>query len=190
VKYQVFYDKRPLRERAGQPMLGVTHVFVREVEADSLGHVFTQMQGEVWSPNGEARMLIEYLGLSHTSMSVDDIAVDEYGVVSQCMSYGWQEIPVNNMATCRFIEAKSKSIDAEGKVFDFGAWFAGKPLAPNQWQRIGEIAEFLDLSLAMEWSDYNNIPDFLRVGEGVEFVLDAVYGMFIHPFPAPHEVYI
>ena len=31
------------------------------------------MQGENWSPNGEARNLIGSLGLSHTSMSVGDI---------------------------------------------------------------------------------------------------------------------
>jgi hypothetical protein len=37
---------------------------------DELFHVF---QGEVWSPNGEARDLIEKSGATHTSMSVGDI---------------------------------------------------------------------------------------------------------------------
>lgn len=31
------------------------------------------MQGENWSPNGEARSLIEEKGLIHTSMSMGDI---------------------------------------------------------------------------------------------------------------------
>jgi hypothetical protein len=38
------------------------------------------MQGEVWSPNGEARGLIEAKGLLHTSMSVGDVVVGPDGV--------------------------------------------------------------------------------------------------------------
>lgn len=34
------------------------------------------MQGENWSPNGEAKELIRPLGLKHTSMSVGDIISD------------------------------------------------------------------------------------------------------------------
>lgn len=37
------------------------------------------MQGEIWSPNGEANELIRSKGLFHTSMSVGDCAVDETG---------------------------------------------------------------------------------------------------------------
>lgn len=40
-----------------------------------LEEIFRHMQGEVWSPNGEARVLIESKGLAHTSMSVGDIVV-------------------------------------------------------------------------------------------------------------------
>ena len=47
-------------------------VLVKVVDANSLPMVFSMMQGEVWSPHGEARPLIELLGLSHTSMTVDD----------------------------------------------------------------------------------------------------------------------
>lgn len=36
------------------------------------------MQGENWSPNGEARDLIRSLGLHHTSMSVGDVLVVNY----------------------------------------------------------------------------------------------------------------
>lgn len=51
-----------------------THVFLREVEANDLEDCFVKSQGEVWSPNGEARSLILGKGLRHTSMSVGDVA--------------------------------------------------------------------------------------------------------------------
>ena len=56
--------------------LDLSHVFLRYVEAESMEKVFGMMQGEVWSPNGEARSRIEALGLSHTSMSVGDVVAD------------------------------------------------------------------------------------------------------------------
>lgn len=53
-----------------------THVHLRNIEAKDLEDVFYQQQGEVWSPNGEARDLIRGKGLRHTSMSVGDVVVD------------------------------------------------------------------------------------------------------------------
>lgn len=50
-----------------------THVLLREIEAGGLEDAFRIQQGEIWSPNGEARPLIEEKGLRHTSMSVGDI---------------------------------------------------------------------------------------------------------------------
>ena len=50
-----------------------THVMVREFEAEGLMSAYAEMQGEVWSPNGEVHGLIESLGLGHTSMSVGDV---------------------------------------------------------------------------------------------------------------------
>jgi len=46
---------------------------VRNLEANSLEEVYSEMQGENWSPHGEQREYIKSLGLSHTSMSVGDI---------------------------------------------------------------------------------------------------------------------
>jgi len=57
--------------------LDTTHIFLREIEADTPAHAFHLMQGENWSPNGEARGLIERKGLQHTSMSTGDIIVDQ-----------------------------------------------------------------------------------------------------------------
>lgn len=50
------------------------------------------MQGEVWSPNGEARPLIRRAGLHHTSMSVGDIARDQDGVYWLCETSGWRAL--------------------------------------------------------------------------------------------------
>jgi hypothetical protein len=51
-------------------------VYLMAVQADDMEEVFRFMQGEVWSPHGEAREIIKTLGLSHTSMSVGDIIFD------------------------------------------------------------------------------------------------------------------
>jgi len=49
---------------------------VMMVSAKDKEEVFNLMQGEVWSPNGEAIEHILSLGLSHTSMMVGDRIYD------------------------------------------------------------------------------------------------------------------
>jgi hypothetical protein len=69
-----------LREHGPMPnpsALDATHVFLKAQAAEDLDDLFVKMQGECWSPNGEAYSLIERKGLQHTSMSVGDIAVDQ-----------------------------------------------------------------------------------------------------------------
>ena len=59
--------------------LGKTHIHLKDLQVGpddldgQLEWVFRHMQGEVWSPNGEARPLIAGKGLTHTSMSVGDV---------------------------------------------------------------------------------------------------------------------
>lgn len=55
--------------------LARTHVMVGRVKSENKEEIFGWMQGVNWSPNGEARTMIEELGLRHTSMSVGDIVV-------------------------------------------------------------------------------------------------------------------
>jgi len=50
-----------------------THIPLGSVQGTNLERIFYIMQGENWSPNGEARNLIRKKGLKHTSMSVGDI---------------------------------------------------------------------------------------------------------------------
>jgi hypothetical protein len=62
-------------------------------EADSKEHLFYKLQGENWSPNGEARPLIQLLGLTHTSMSVGDVVCDEDEEFWLCDVMGWKYLP-------------------------------------------------------------------------------------------------
>lgn len=94
MKYRIHYCRR-LPSRPGDlPSFtpGESHRFIRSLEAESLGEVYRRMQGCSWSPNGEARSLIEQAGVSHTSMSMGDVAVDETGRAWVCDFLGWKEI--------------------------------------------------------------------------------------------------
>jgi hypothetical protein len=94
--YQVYYAKNPTFMVAeDDPMptpesLMQTHALVRSIDASSPEAAFHAMQAERWSPNGEANALILRLGLSHTSMSVGDILLDEQGIYHQCLPFGWR----------------------------------------------------------------------------------------------------
>ncbi len=94
--YNVYYAKAPAYRAMDPPPaledLPQTHVLLCKVEAENKDDVFRQMQGENWSPNGEARPLIKGLGLTHTSMSVNDVVQDESGVYWECVDVGWREI--------------------------------------------------------------------------------------------------
>ena len=85
----LFFVDRPFSVE----LLPVTHRFVRELDVPRLENAFVRMQGEVWSPNGEARELIASLGLHHTSMSIGDVVQDDDGVHWMCAPLGWQRLP-------------------------------------------------------------------------------------------------
>ncbi len=90
--YAIYYQRffgllRPLETKL--KYLSFTHRLVRQVEADSLDEVYGQMQGEVWSPHGEARGLIKSLHLSHTSLSVGDVVEDPQADFWVCNHSGW-----------------------------------------------------------------------------------------------------
>lgn len=64
-----------------------THALIGKIRETNPEKIFAMMQGESWSPNGEARDMIERSGTGHTSMSVGDVIrvgnkwlmVDRYG---------------------------------------------------------------------------------------------------------------
>jgi hypothetical protein len=78
--------------------LAGTHILVAQTTQESLSRIYNDYQGEVWSPNGEARELIEHLGLSHTSMCVGDIVQQSDGLNPGddryffCDLFGWVEL--------------------------------------------------------------------------------------------------
>ena len=72
--------------------LADTHVLLGSVETSDLDAAFHGMQGENWSPQGEARGLIRGKGLQHTSMSVGDVLVRD-GVAHMVDSIGFTALP-------------------------------------------------------------------------------------------------
>jgi len=71
-----------------------SHVFLRTVEAIDKDDAYIRMQGEYWSPNGEAQAQLDQLGLEHTSMSIGDVLVEVKSRQAwQCDRYGWKEVP-------------------------------------------------------------------------------------------------
>ena len=98
--YHVYYARRPTFHAGGElgtpPLtadeLRLSHAWLFEIEAASLDDAFQRMQGENWSPNGEARELLQALGLRHTSMSVGDVLRDPDGAYWECLHQGWRPL--------------------------------------------------------------------------------------------------
>lgn len=107
--FDVWYQRNPLPAFMGvlrekMPTVVVecikeTHVRVCRARVGGLERLWTWMQAETWSPNGEARPLIEMLGLQHTSMSVGDVAFDaedhSWWMVD---AFGWKEVRADGEA--------------------------------------------------------------------------------------------
>lgn len=84
--------------KANLSELDQTHTFVCLLQSDDLEAVFYKMQGENWSPHGEARRVIEGAGTYHTSMSVGDVVyVVETHNWLQVMDRGFAQIGTGPM---------------------------------------------------------------------------------------------
>jgi len=68
--------------------LARTHIMLGRVVCEDPEKLFHDLQGDFWSPNGEARNLIDNVGLNHTSISVGDILVVK-GSALFCDTAGW-----------------------------------------------------------------------------------------------------
>lgn len=85
--YHIWYAKRDymrdaslgyqfLKEEGNLPdpnNLQFTHDYVGSIEASDINDVVYKMQGEVWSPNGEAKDFIMRNGISHTTITTGDV---------------------------------------------------------------------------------------------------------------------
>jgi carbonic anhydrase/acetyltransferase-like protein (isoleucine patch superfamily) len=126
-KTQIWYYKRsPFRdfgmgsfglERSGKwpsvENLSLTHVFIGFVDESNPSKVFQMMQGEYWSPNGEASTLPALRMAGHTSMSVGDIIVfpgSKALMVDMAGFYDLADAPVSSrMASMRTLAASDRS---------------------------------------------------------------------------------
>jgi hypothetical protein len=111
MNYQVYYRKNPtfmLDEnlviadvRDNQKFASVRH-FINSTAfekfnryAKNVDDVWYQMQGEVYSPNGEWNDTLRFKGVDHTSMSVGDV-ICAFGwgfpIYLQCAPIGWKPI--------------------------------------------------------------------------------------------------
>jgi hypothetical protein len=94
----VFGIKSPDRKK-----LADTHTYLRDVDTgptdkpvkiqDELEQVFHDSQGQIWSPNGEARDLILSKGLRHTSMCVGDVVETPNGQFWVVATAGFKRMP-------------------------------------------------------------------------------------------------
>jgi hypothetical protein len=71
--------------------LEATHVLLGSIAETHLEAIFGSLQGECWSPNGEARELITSKELNHTSMSVGDV-IEVNGRAYECKPFGFAEL--------------------------------------------------------------------------------------------------
>lgn len=110
--YQVYYKVNPtfmedkeLTVARVVSRMGGHFKPVRILVAEDLEEVYYAMQGEVWSPNGEARPLIEGLGLRHTSMSVGDVIHEiNTGKFYEVAMAGFREIPLVDPEAVKALE--------------------------------------------------------------------------------------
>lgn len=72
--------------------LSNTHVYVCEVEAETIGEVYNKMQAERWPSISAANDLIESLGLTHVSMGIGDVIHEHGGKYHECRTLGWREL--------------------------------------------------------------------------------------------------
>lgn len=102
--YEVWYRRDPTF-RSDPNLTGDnlqdTHVYICYVEQTSaleqdhvslLNMVYTLMQGEMWSPRGQARDLLARRGVFHTSMAIGDVVVTPSGQCFEVDDFGFRSI--------------------------------------------------------------------------------------------------
>ena len=95
--YQVYY-KKDLQQDTQEALDDFENAYVpiMRLWEENLDDVFFTMQGDIWSPNGEARKVIENLELTHTSMSIGDVVEDlDTGEWAEVLPFGWRDIKFN-----------------------------------------------------------------------------------------------
>lgn len=89
---KIWYAHLPTFYEAKRTTLAQTHVLLGSVCCQDPETLFQTLQAEYWSPQGEARPLLEKLGLFHTSMSVGDCIEYPDGRVLMVSFIGFKEL--------------------------------------------------------------------------------------------------
>ena len=162
------------------------YVLLGRVASVDPEEIFTALQGEIWSPKGEARDLIRGLHLDHTSMSVGDMVVLPGAVPLVVDHQGFkavrtQNLPLSPVDEVLHAAAKERILPMEVKQNTWGTygmisekdlsrWDPGAraiigagvivfmPGSGHQWlpPRVEKFAE--DFSLSSAWGRIRNSP--------------------------------
>lgn len=90
--YDIFYAKDIFKKATLFDIVRGSHTYLFTIEAENPEDAYRQMQGENWSPNGEGRKLIEDLGLTHTSMSINDFMMSQTGEIFVVATFGFDTL--------------------------------------------------------------------------------------------------
>jgi hypothetical protein len=99
-----------------------THALIGTLKETNPEKIFYMMQGETWSPEGQARNMIRASGTGHTSMSVGDV-IHSNGKWLMVDRFGFQDIekPAQDEAvqmTSTHMEARKQAALITNRVFE------------------------------------------------------------------------
>ena len=157
-----------------------THEYLGSIKETDPEQIFTMMQGDVWSPNGEASNLIKSKRLMHTSMSVGDVITsgDQYLI---CRNIGWSILPktkyvpisddVKKQLSDIYVQIKKEKDDKQiSNLFE------------SLYELIINIVDFKFVNLTSKYDQYiDYVNDFTGVYETYVkpiFKLDSVWSLF------------
>lgn len=154
---EIWYQKSFRGPDASMKDLSATHVKVGSVKETDLDKIYYMMQGEMWSPNGEARQLIKELGLSHTSMSRGDVICKngQYFVVDFA---GFKKL--------------TEGVKIESLVFEWAYDFKDKKA--QEEQLVAFVKDMMNSRIENDKNNFDYNPEF--VGDTVEDQLTGLRG--------------
>ena len=94
-----------------------THVKLGTLAETNKERIYQMLQGEVWSPNGEANKLIRSLGISHTSMSVGDVIKFPNGICYFVDLTKFEELPMDFQVHIDGPKAVVRPMDAHASAY-------------------------------------------------------------------------
>jgi hypothetical protein len=116
--YDIFYAKKKppfmnfiVPDEQNTVDLDSDYAEVGTITADDEDDAYYLMQGEVWSPQGEARTLIAGLGLKHTSMSVGDVLYNRATMKYTIVVSGFREVTAIHKPT--LMEQMDASVEGQ-----------------------------------------------------------------------------